>query len=93
MQCWYYRTIVEEFMGFSYETAVQFFRAFLKHYLGTEDEDRLREVTEKAALPGYSRMIRRIRKKGALSEEDRGRIRLYVEKIAALTEKLDTLSF
>ena len=85
--------VVERFMGFSYDTAQAFFRFFLKHYLGTEDEDRLNEVSEKASLIGYSRMIRKIRKQRKPSEADHRLVRLCVDRIAELTEKLDCLSF
>ena len=86
-------SVVEKFMGFSYETAGQFFRFFLRHYLETEEEDKLREVTEKASLLCYTRMIRKIRKNRTPSEKDRETIGRYLGKIAALVERLDTLSF
>lgn len=85
--------VVERFMGFSYETARQFFRSFLKHYLQTEDENRLREVTEKASLLCYTRMIHKIRKKGVLSKADQERIGVYVERLTELTGRLDSLAF
>ncbi len=85
--------VVSDFMGFSYETAKQFFRFFLKHYLETEDEERLREVTEKASLPAYSRIIHRIYKKRSLSDADRMRIEHYARRITDLAGKLDTLTF
>ena len=98
--CYYYvvlgeddPSIVENFMGFSYPTALRFFDSFLKCYLETEDEDRLRAVKEKASLLCYSRMIRKIRKKGAPTDEDRERIACFTQKIAELTEKLDSLAF
>lgn len=85
--------VVGDFMGFPYETAREFFRAFLMYYLNTEDECRLREVTEKASLLGYTRMIRQIYKKRSLSDKDRNRIDRYTQRIAALAEKMDTLTF
>ena len=85
--------VVERFMGFSYDTARAFFRLFLKHYLGTEDEDRLNEVSEKASLIGYSRLIRKIRKQRKPSEADNRLVRHCVERIAELTERLDSLCF
>lgn len=97
--CYYYSVlgednpaVVEDFMGFSYQTARQFFHFFLTHYLQTEDENRLREVAEKASLLCYVRMIHRLRKKELLSEEDRKAVDRCLEKVAALTESLDTLA-
>ena len=86
-------SVVADFMGFPYHVAVQFFDLFLKYYLDTEDENRLREVKEKAAFLAWTRMIHRIRKKGKLSVRDNSTISLYMEKIAELVGKLDTLAF
>ena len=86
-------SVVEKFMGFSYETARKFFHLFLIHYLGTEDEERLREVTEKASLLCYSRMIRKILKKRKLNETDHARIEELVQRTAALEQRLDSLDF
>jgi len=83
-------SVVERFMGFSYDTAKAFFRFFLKYYLGTEDESRMDEVSDKAALIGLSRKIRKQRKP---SEADNRLVRRCVERIAELTESLDSLSF
>jgi uncharacterized protein (TIGR02172 family) len=86
-------SVVEDFMGFSYETSKQFFDSFLRYYLGTDDEDKLREVTEKASLIGCSRMIRKIRKKKDLSLDDKRMIVPYVERLADLVNRYDTLEF
>ena len=85
--------VVERFMGFSYDTARAFFRFFLKHYLGTEDEARLNEVSEKASLIGLSRLIRKIHKQRNPSDADNRLARRCVERIAELTERLNILSF
>ena len=85
--------VVERFMGFSWDTARRFMRLFLKHYLETEEEERLDEVAEKASLIGYSRLIRKIRKQRKPSEADHLLVQRCVERIAELTEKLDTLAF
>ena len=86
-------TVVEKFMGFSYETAKKFFEAFLAAYLGTADAEKIREVTDKAGILSYSRKIRMIRRKESVSEEDENRIRRCLEKLEELTGRLDTLDF
>lgn len=86
-------SVVEKFMGFSYETAKRFYHSFLKCYLDTEDEAILNSVNEKALLICYVRLICKCRKKGAPSEEDKKIIDRCVGKIRELTEKLDTLTF
>ena len=85
--------VVERFMGFSYDTAKAFFRFFLKHYLETEDEDRLNTVSDKASLIGLSRLIRKIRKQSNPSEADKRIVCRCTERIAELTDRLDSLSF
>ena len=86
-------SFVEDFMGFSYETSKKFYRSFLKNYLQTEDENRLKEVTEKASVICCTRMIRKLRKKGRPSEEDQKKIAVYVDRLTKLVEKYDTLVF
>ena len=86
-------SVVEKFMGFSYETSKQFLDCFLRHYLNTDDEERIREVSEKASLIGYSRMIKKIRKRGELSDADNERIQSYADRISDLVSRLDTLTY
>lgn len=86
-------TVVEKFMGFSYDTARQFFHSFMGRYLGTEDENSIRHVTEKASIIAYSRLIRKLRKHGTVSAADRKIIGRCMNRIAELTEKLDSLVF
>ena len=62
-------------------------------YLETENEDRLREVIEKASLMCYTRLIRKLRKNEAPSEADRRIIDRCLERIRELTARLDTLAF
>ncbi len=85
-------SVVERFMGFSYNTARRFMHLFLKYYLGTEEEGRLNAVAEKASLIGYSRLIRKLCKQKP-DETDRLLVRRCVERIAEQTEKLGTLTF
>ena len=98
--CYFYVTlgedepsVIENFMGFSYQTAKQFFDFFLRHYLGTDDEAKLREVREKAELLCYVRLINKVYKKGVPEKSERKKIAKHIEKIAALSEKYDSLAF
>lgn len=85
--------VIEEFMSFSYETSKKFFDTFLKCYLNTDDEKRIREVEDKAALICYIRMINRIHKKKTLSDKDQALIDKYMEQIVELSKRVDTLDF
>ncbi|MDO4806300.1 MAG: hypothetical protein Q4A07_03540 [Coriobacteriales bacterium] len=80
-------------MGFSYTTANEFFEHFLRSYLGTDDETRLREVKDKAMLLCCTRMIRKVRRSGARSERGRGVIDRCLARIDELTGRLSTLEF
>ena len=80
--------VVEKFMGFSYETSREFFRLFMKYYYGDKDSEEIRAITEKAAVLGYARLIRKAYKKGAPGERERkiverclGRIRELLDSI------------
>lgn len=84
--------VVEDFMGFSYETARLFLDEFLKCYLQTREEEKIAQVKEKASLIGYARLIRKLRKKGTPEEGDAEKIRSCMEKITRLTEKWDSLT-
>ena len=85
---------VMDFIGISYEDAVHFWKESLRLYLGTDDEERLREVEEKAQLIGYARIMRRrIRRNGFDTEEGRKEIENAKEHILDLLERVDTLTF
>ncbi len=80
-------SVVEDFMGFSYQTAKAFFDYFLKYYMGTDDEKILQSVEEKASFLCYIRMVNKIHKKGKLSEKDHELAEHYVEKIRKMRTK------
>ena len=86
--------VVKHFQGFDLETAKKFWHKTLAAYLGTEDEDRIREVEDKARIVGYTRLIRRsIRRQGLESEKGRAEIEHWKENLLSLLEKTDTLLF
>ncbi len=85
--------VIEDFMGFSYDTAKKFFEVFLRKYLGTEDKKKLDSVKEKAAFICDVRMINKIHKKSDISEEERAIIDRDLARIAELAGRLDTLDF
>lgn len=87
-------TVVENFLGISYETATKLWQKTLELYFGTTDEAVLSEYAEKAMLIGYTRMMRRtIRRNGFDTPEGREIISMCSEKISALLEKTDSLKF
>lgn len=86
-------SVVEKFMGFSYDTAGTFFDQFLRNYLQTDDEEKITVVREKAALLCNMRLINKIRKKEGSSDGERKIIRRCVENIRSALKKFDSTNF
>ncbi len=87
------KEVIESFMGFSYETAKEFFSQFMRAYLKTDDAARIQEVTDKAALLTYARLVKRVYKKGNnLSHEDAAARDYYMDKIYKLADKVRDLN-
>ncbi len=86
-------SVIESFMGFSYQTSKQFIETFLRIYLQTDDEAKLNEVKEKASIIGYARLIRKIRWQSISREKDREIIDRCIKNLEELTRKYDTLAY
>ena len=84
--------VVEEFMGFSYDTAKQFFDSFLKYYLDTENKRTLRKVKDKAELICCIRMINKKHKNRRLTKKDREIVDKYMLRLSELVDKVGTLA-
>ena len=83
-----------EFLGLTPETTKRMLEKTLQLYFGTEDEARLQEIRDKAALMGFTRLMRRtIRRKGLETETGRQAIAYYEKQINTLLERVDTLRF
>ena len=84
--------VVEDFMGFSYDTSRQFFDGFLKYYLDTEDKKTLKKVKENAELICCIRMINKKHKNHRLTKSDREIVNKYMDRLSELVDKVDTLA-
>ena len=90
----YDRHAIEEFQFFDYGTSERFFYAALAEHLGTSSETKLREVTDKARVLSYARLISRsIRHGGLETEKGRAEIALWKKELLELLDKTDTLVF
>lgn len=86
-------TKVSNFIGIPWETAGRLWRDTLRLYFGTDDEEKLKAVENKARLIGYARMMRRsIRRKGLENEESRAEIEFCKKNICELLESIDSLA-
>ena len=87
-------TVVEQFQGFGYDAAQELWKRSLQLYLGTEDEQVIRDVERKASIVGYTRIMRRrIRRNGFDSEEGRREIENCARHLAELLPAVDSLLF
>ena len=85
---------VKEFLGIPYDQASQFWKSTLKYYFEGKDEAFLQEIENKAAIIGYSRVLRRTFRKAKESEEYKARLVEYCKTaLCELVPKTDTLSF
>ena len=85
---------VKNFLGISYETATAFWRATLKYYFGTEDAEKLNEIETKAAIIGYSRLLRRTFRKANADEAYKARLIEYCKNaLCELVPQVGSLSF
>jgi uncharacterized protein (TIGR02172 family) len=87
-------SVIQRFQGYSYETAGIFWRRFLESYLGCAQEEKLREVEEKARIVGYVRLIRRsIRRGGLDTEAGQAEIEHWRQELMGLLNRNDRLDF
>jgi len=84
--------VVENYMGFSYETAKTFYDVFIREYLGDADEETLFQYRDRFALLAFVRRIWRIINYGKGSGPEREKLRELIEKVRDLIGRVDTLA-
>ena len=87
-------SVVQGFLGLDFDTAGYVWNRTLKLYFGTDNEEKLAEIENKAKLIGYTRLMRRLIRRGGLDTEDgRKTIEFYRENIIQLVDITDKLTF
>ena len=87
-------SISESFMGIPHELAEKIWDKTVRLYFGTDDAAKLKELTDKAKVIGYTRMMRRtIRRNGFNTEAGRRDIESCRQHLAELLETVTTLEF
>ena len=87
-------TVVENFLGLSRETTLRIWDKTLSLYLGTDDKEKIAAVADKAMLIGYTRLMRRLIRRGGLeTEQGKQEIETYKTHILELLDRVDTLVF
>ena len=85
---------VIRFQGYDYETSCVFWQKTLSAYLGTDSEQKLREVEDKARIIGYTRLIRRaLRRNEQKTDKGRREVDLWMRELLELLDRTDTLLF
>lgn len=83
---------VENFLGFSSDTALKFWDLFMPLYFETEDKVKLKEYEDKISLLGYCRVVSHIIKRKPI-EECKEQVDNFIAKITTLANSIDTLNF
>ena len=87
-------SISQSFMGVPHDICEQIWDKTCRLYYGTDDEEKLKELTDKAKVIGYTRMMRRtIRRNGFDTEAGRKDIETCRKHIEELLETVTTLEF
>ncbi len=87
-------TVVENFLGLPRETSLRIWDKTLSLYLGTDDKEKIAAVADKAMLIGYTRLMRRLIRRGGLeNEQGKKEIETYKMHILELLDRVDTLVF
>ena len=86
--------VILDFQGFDHETAETFWHKTLSAYLGTDREETIREVEDKARIIGYVDMIQWYIRRGSTdTEEGKTQVAFWMERLLAALERTDTLTF
>ena len=84
---------VLRFQGYDYETAERFWRRTLAAYLGTEDEEQIRETQDKARVIAYARLVRHaVRKTGLDTEKGKREFEYYRKELLELLGRVDSVA-
>ena len=84
----------ERFQGYDRELGQRFWKKTLAGYLDTANEERIREVEDKARVIGYTRLIRRAIRRGGLEDpEVREEIDFWKTNLLDLLQTTESLLF
>ena len=84
-------SVMERFIGIPYEVGIEFWHRALAMYLDTDDEERLKEVEDKARIIGYMRLLRRTIRRNEPKRDEL--IAYYRRKLIELVPAVNELTF
>ena len=83
-----------QFLGIDHRLSVRFWDETLRLYFDTADAAFLSSIEDKAALLGYTRLMRRLIRRGGLENvSSRSIVEFYKQQIETLLDRVDTLNF
>ena len=83
-------SVVEEFLGFSYDLTVRFWNRFLHYYLCSDDEEFVKAVEDKSKLLAYLRFLNHNVRRGITDGEENELCRRNIEE---LTKRVNSLTW
>lgn len=83
----------ESFLGIPHETAEKIWEKTIRLYLGTDDENFINSVKEKAMIVGYSRIMRRTIRRESNTPHGQRQIEACKAHLADLLGRVDSLVF
>lgn len=81
------------FLGIPHETAVKIWEKTIRLYLGTDDENVIEAVKEKAMIVGYTRIMRRTIRREFNTPKGQKQIELCKTRLKDLLGRVDSLVF
>ncbi len=80
------------FLGLPHELCEKVFDQTLRRYFDTDDEQKLQTIIDKSSLIGYTRLMRRLIRRGGLeNEQGKKEIDFYKSEILRLLDTVDDL--
>lgn len=81
------------FIGISYDLGVDIWNKTLRQYFNTEDADFLKSIENKAALIGFTRILRRTSRRCDMNDPAvKEAVSFYISTIESLTDQIDILA-
>ena len=82
----------DSFVGIPYDTGVEIWNLSLKKYFGTDDEEFLKKVTDKASIVGFTRVLRRtLRRLDMTDPVNAEAVKYYEKTIEETLDRVDSL--
>lgn len=81
-----------KFLGLNYEQCRTIWEETVKLYFDTDDEEKIKEITDKSKVIGYTRILRRTMKRSSDTENGKTLIAHCREQLTELIPQVDSLS-